>query len=471
MTASARPPASTHASSTADGATTSRSKLSIAETLLVGSLMFGLFFGAGNLIFPVALGLQAGQSVWPAAAGFLIGAVGLPILGIIASALSRTASLHELASRVSPWFGTLFTCALYLTIGPFFAGPRSATVPFEMAFGGVVDAGARPFVLGLFTFVFFAMVLAAALRPGRLMDIVGRFLTPIFLVLLAVLLVVALVQPAGVLPAPQAPYDTAPATQGILDGYNTMDALASLAFALVIIEAVRRLGLRKPGAIAAQLGKSGLVAGVAMGAIYLALALVGANAASFVASDANGAAILQAISGRMFGVPGQILAALIMLVACLKTAIGLMTACSEMFAEMFPRVLSQRGWAICFTCISFVLANVGLTAILQASVPVLEFIYPLAICIIMLGLLNRWVQHRPWPYRLMILGAALASLVALLVRLKGTAVGEAAAAVGALLPGFAIGFGWVLPAFVGLVVGMLLPARRSLRDLEQARPA
>ena len=223
------------------------SRATAAQTLLIGSLIFGLFFGAGNLIFPASLGLQSGSATWVTSLSFLVTAVGLPILGVIACAISGKASLYELASRVHPVFALLFTTALYLTIGPFFAVPRTATVSFEMGFAKLVPEGFQQWALLLFTLVFFTVVAIAALRPGKLLDIVGRYLTPIFLVLLATVLIAAAVIPmnSAPLPEPLEPYATHPATQGLLDGYNTMDALASLAFSIVVLEAVRRLGIRE----------------------------------------------------------------------------------------------------------------------------------------------------------------------------------------------------------------------------------
>ncbi|MGO4957184.1 branched-chain amino acid transport system II carrier protein [Luteococcus sp. Sow4_B9] len=436
-------------------------RLRPAQTLLLGSLLFGLFFGAGNLIFPVSLGLQAGGAVTPAVLGFLVAAVGLPILGVVASALAESSSLLELASRVAPWFGIAFTCALYLTIGPFFAIPRTATVSYEMAFGGRTAGGGEHVALALFTGVFFAVVLAAAMRPGRLLDYIGRFLTPVFLVLLAILLVAASVKGGSVAPPAIAPYVGHAASQGILDGYNTMDALASLAFAIVVIESVRGLGVRAPGRIAVELSKAGVIAAVAMGVIYSALAVLGSRSTHLVARDENGAVALSAVADATFGPLGHWLAALIMLVACLKTAIGLVTACADMFATMFPGRFGQRQWAVAFTSVSFALANVGLDAIIGASIPVLQLLYPLAICIIVLGLLDRWVRNRVWAWRLPILLAGLVSLATVL-RIWEWQVFEGMALGGrTLLPGLQLGFGWVLPAVIGLAIGLLLPARRS----------
>ncbi|WP_296137484.1 branched-chain amino acid transport system II carrier protein [uncultured Tessaracoccus sp.] len=441
--------------------TTSPTRLGPRHSLLLGSLTFGLFFGAGNLIFPVTLGLRAGDHVVPAALGFLVAAVGLPILGLVASALAGTASLRELAARVGPRFAIGFTAALYLTIGPCFAIPRTATVSYEMAFGATFTGGAAAVALGVFSAVFFLVALWAALHPGRLMDVVGRWLTPLFLLLLTALLVVAFTRTSGPVPGALDAYATQPVARGVLDGYNTMDALASLAFAILILDQTRRLGVRSRGAMAREIGRAGIWAGAAMAAVYVALAVLGATSTGFVPRDENGAVALSIVATHHLGPVGRALAAAIMLVACLKTTIGLISACAEAFHEMAPAVSSTRRWAVLFAGVSFLVANAGLATIITVSVPVLTFLYPLAICLIVLGLLHRWVHRRPWAHRLPVLVAALASGLALLAQhAPATMAGRGASAVGEWLPGFDLGFGWVLPSVLALVVGMLVPARR-----------
>ena len=208
-----------------------KEKLSFKQNLLIGSLLFGLFFGAGNLIFPVQMGQEAGSHTFVATIGFLITGVGLPIVGIVASAISKSGSLLDMTSPVGSRYSKIFTCLLYLTIGPLFAIPRTATVAFEV--------GIHPFIsnqylkLGLFIFssIFFIFTIYFSLRPGRILDWVGKYLTPIFLILLSILLIATFIKPMGQVNnyAAQGKYITQPLTTGLLDGYNTMDALASLA--------------------------------------------------------------------------------------------------------------------------------------------------------------------------------------------------------------------------------------------------
>lgn len=229
-----------------------KKRLSFQQNLLVGSLLFGLFFGAGNLIFPVQMGQATGSNIMPATIGFLITGVGLPVLGVVSSAISESESLYDMAKPISSGYAILFTCLLYLTIGPLFAIPRTATVAFEVGIHPFIKEEYLKLGLAIFSFIFFAFTLYFSLRPGKILDLVGKYLTPIFLILLSILIIATYAKPMGQINqfSPQGNYINQPLFTGLLDGYNTMDALASLAFAIIIISNVQKLGIKNPNSIA-----------------------------------------------------------------------------------------------------------------------------------------------------------------------------------------------------------------------------
>lgn len=440
-----------------------KEKLDVRSNLLIGSLLFGLFFGAGNLIFPVHLGQLAGANTLSATIGFLLTGVGLPIIGVVASALSRSESLYEMAKPVSKTYGILFTCALYLTIGPLFAIPRTATVAFEVGLTAFVTEANLPLALFVFSLLFFAATLFYALRPGRILDWVGRYLTPAFVGLLSILIIATVVRPMGnpVNYPALGDYATQPLFTGIIDGYNTMDALASLAFAIIIISNIEKLGVTDPKRKAIETLKSGIVCLVGMGVIYSALAYMGATSLGSVESGANGGIILASVSKHYFGLFGQVLLAAIVLVACLKTAIGLITACGQMFSEMFPNSLSYNQYAIAFTFVSFAIANFGLETIIQLSLPVLMFLYPLAIVLIILSLLNPVIKKQKtvyqWTIGLTVFAALFDFINALPESIKEKGVlSEIIQVATYYLPGFENGFGWILPSIFGFIVGVIM---------------
>lgn len=367
-----------------------KERLGLKSNILIGSLLFGLFFGAGNLIFPVYMGQLAGQKTLEATVGFLITGVGLPLLGVIASALSKSDSLFDMAKPVSKAYSVFFTCMLYLTIGPLFAIPRTASVAFEVGLNPFVPKEYLQLALFIFSFLFFAMTLYFSLKPSRILDWVGKYLTPVFLLLLSVLIFAVFLKPMGQANQyeAQGAYVQKAFFTGLLEGYNTMDALASLAFAIVIISNIEKLGVRDSKRKAIETAKSGLVCVIGMGLIYTSLAYMGATSLGAVGRASNGGQIMSLVSEHYFGNTGKILLAAIVTVACLKTAIGLITSCSQMFSRLFPKSLSYNQYAVFFTIISFIIANFGLNKIIQLSIPVLMFLYPLAIVLIVLSLLS-----------------------------------------------------------------------------------
>ena len=353
--------------------------------IAIGFMLFALFFGAGNLIFPAELGQAAGTNIWTAGLGFLITGVGLPLLGILALAISDSSDLQVLASRVHPVYGLFFTALLYLTIGPFFAAPRTGTVAFEVGIEPFVAEGHEGIGLFVFSLIFFALVLVFSLYPARMVDNIGKILSPVLVVLLGVLLVTVLVSPMGAIQNPLEEYDTFvhSSINGFLEGYNTMDALASLVFGIIVIQAVRSLGVKSSKEVFSYTLKSGIIAVVLLGAIYIGITYLGATSVAELGIVDNGGSVLNEAAVYYFGTYGGILLAIVIILACLTTAIGLTSASAEYFHSLIP-VISIKWWVVIFAVITFVIANFGLSNIITFSLPVLMFLYPLAIALVLL---------------------------------------------------------------------------------------
>ena len=443
-------------------------KLTFRQTLAVASMLFGMFFGAGNLIFPASMGQMAGQNVFPAAAGLLVTGVGLPLLGVAALGISREDGLLGLSSRVGKRYGLFFTCALYLTIGPFFAIPRCATVSYTVGVQRMLPGAEQAAVLAVFSLLFFALVLLLSLRPGEILTWIGKVLNPLFLAFLAVLLLRALTAPAGDLTAaePVGDYASGAFATGLLEGYNTMDALAGLAFGIIVVNVIRDLGVREPGEIARQTVRAGLFSALLMGLIYVLVAVMSAQSRGVFAVSGNGGEVLSQIAAYYFGGAGAVILAATVTLACLKTAVGLITSCSETFVKMFPKGPSYRVWAVAFCVLSFLLANLGLDAIIAYSLPVLMFLYPLAIVLILLTLFGRAFQNDRGVLRWTMALTAVAAVFDLLRALPDTlqsSLGLTAAVDWAArcIPLAGFGFGWVCPALLGLAIGLGLRQMRK----------
>ncbi len=441
-----------------------KKKLSVRENVSVASMLFGMFFGAGNLIFPVYMGQMAGRNVWPAICGFLVTGVGLPLLGVAALGISRSDGLASLSGKVGKGYGTFFTCALYLTIGPFFAIPRCATVPFAVGVTPLIGGGSREkLFLAVFTLLFFGIVLAFSLYPSGILTWIGKILNPAFLLVMGILVITALCRPLGAIAeiAPEPPYDSASFFRGFLEGYNTMDALAGLAFGIVVVNVIRGLGIEEPGAVAGNTVKAGIFSCVAMGVIYIAVTVVGCQSRGLYPASANGGEALSVIARHYFGTAGALILALIVVLACLKTAIGLITSCSEAFTEMFPGGPGYRLWAVIFCTVSLLVANLGLNTILAYSLPVLYFLYPLAVTLIVLSLLGKYFGDAQIVYR-MVTGFTLVAaffdfLKALPEGVRATLPVQGILDTAArILPFYDLGLGWVSLALAGAVIGLLM---------------
>ena len=438
-------------------------KLTLRQLLAVASMLFGLFFGAGNLIFPASMGQLAGRNLWLAAAGFLVTGVGLPLLGVAALGISRAEGLLGLSSRVSRGYGLFFTCLLYLTIGPFFAIPRCATVSYTVGIQRMLPETGQTLALAVFSLVFFAAVLFFSLRPGEILTWVGKVLNPLFLAFLAVLVLRALTAPLGAVSAiePSGSYAGAALSTGLLEGYNTMDALASLAFGIIVVNAIRGLGVEEPGQVARSTVLAGVFSSLLMALIYLLVTVVGAQSRGAFPAAANGGEALAQIAEHYFGAAGALILAATVTIACLKTAVGLITSCSETFVELFPKGPGYRVWAVIFCVVSFLIANLGLNAILNYSTPVLMFLYPLSIVLILLTLGGRLFGNHPTVLRWTIGCTAVAALADLLRTLpEGTRavlhLEDVVTLAETWLPLCKAGFGWLVPAVIGLVIGLVL---------------
>lgn len=426
-------------------------------------MLFGMFFGAGNLIFPASMGQLAGRNLWLASVGFLIAGVGLPLLGVAALGISREEGLLELSSRVSKGYGLFFTCLLYLTIGPFFAIPRCATVSYTVGIQRMLPETGQNLALAVFSLVFFGAVLFFSLRPGEILTWIGKVLNPLFLCFLAVLVLRALTAPLGSVAdiAPTGSYATAALPTGLLEGYNTMDALASLAFGIIVVNAIRGLGVEEPGQVAKSTVLAGLFSSLLMAAIYLMVTVVGAQSRGLFEASSNGGEALAQIAEHYFGPAGALILAATVTIACLKTAVGLITSCGETFVKIFPHGPSYRVWAVTFCVVSFLIANLGLNAILDYSTPVLMFLYPLSIVLILLTLCGGFFGNDKTVLKWTIGCTAVASVFDLLRTLPGETqaffhLEGVVALAQTWLPLCKQGFGWVIPALVGLVIGLVL---------------
>jgi len=427
--------------------------------IILGFMLFALFFGAGNLIFPPILGQLAGKNLWVANAGFLVTGVGLPLLGVTAFVFSGEKNLQSLARRVHPLFGIVFTTVLYLAIGPFFAIPRSGNVSFEIGVKPFLSNDASPGALIIFTILFFTVTCLLSLNPTKIIDVVGKFLTPIKLTFIGLLVVIAIVHPIGKFQEPFKGYTTNVFFKGFQEGYLTMDALVAFVFGIIIVNAIKGKGVTTKKQLMIVCGKSTAIAASLLAIIYSALAFMGASSVEKLGRLDNGAEVLAKVSDYYFGSYGSILLGLMITVACMTTSVGLITACSTFFHELFPAI-SYKKIAIIMTVFSTLIANIGLTQLIKVSVPVLMTLYPIAISLIFLTFLHYTFKGRSEVYQGSLILAFIVSLFDGL-NSAGIQIEVIHHFFTKYLPLYSLGLGWIFPAIIGGFIGYFISIIRK----------
>ena len=344
------------------------------ELAAIGFMTFALFLGAGNLIFPPMMAQQAGENWLIAIVGFLLTAVGLPALTLIV--LGRLSSADKLTASLPHWMDRTFWFLVLTTLGPAFVLPRAVTVAYEM--------GIKPFYQGnglmLFSVLFCLLTLILALKPGKLVSYIGKVMTPALIVMLALLVIAALINPLGSPTDANAIYKAAPTVNGMIQGYMTLDAIAAVAFGWVIIQTIRSTGISCNKAISYYTLRIAGIYALLMSLCYLAMGYLGATSSSIAPNSTNGGEILTRYAAGEFGTFGQILLATITLMACLTTTIGLTNANGEYYKNTYnvPFKIS----AVVIMSLTAIISNVGLETIIEVSLPAILILCPIAVSLI-----------------------------------------------------------------------------------------
>ena len=426
--------------------------------IAIGLMLFALLFGAGNLIFPAAMGQNAGVNVWYAVLGFCVTGVGLPLISIAALGYSGCLDLEEAAGRVHPWYGVFYSVVSYLAIGPCFAAPRTGTVSFEIAVKPFFGSFSPDIALPIFLLVFFLLTYWLAATPSKLVDRVGKILTPALLAVILLLIVQSFISPLGTPQAPTKNYAT-PVTavmQGILDGYNTLDAIASFIFATLVISFVKEGGVTQPKAIMKQVLLSGSIAVALLAFIYIFIAKIGADSVTQLGILETGAPVLAGSAKILFGNLGAAILAVIVLLACLSTSVGLVTCCAAYFMRLLGH-FSYKTYAVIFCVISYLVGLFGLKTIIVSTIPVLMFIYPLLVALICLIFLDKFFGGRQCVYAWTIAFTFVMATINLL-ETAGVNLGSFETMLQTYVPLHTFGMGWIPFAAVGFVIGLIWKA-------------
>ena len=423
-------------------------------TVVTGLMLFALFFGAGNLIFPPVLGASAGDRLPAVMAGFLITGVLLPLVAVIAVSTSGEGILG-LARRVGGRFGAVAPAAVYLSIGPLYAIPRVVTVAYELATRPVLELlGAAPgrWTLPAHAAGFLIVSVLIALRPSRLADRVGRWLTPALLILIAVLCVATIAGDDVVERAASGPYAAAPFSTGLTQGYLTMDVLAATVFGIVVIQTLRSRGIGSTGRVVRATAAAGGIAAALLAAVYIGLAMIGTRTGG--AAD-DGTALLRSAASSALGPAGVVVFAAIVILACLTTSVGLLSAWAGYAYATLPRTTFSRHLVAGAGC-ALILSNLGLAVIIRIVAPLTLLLYPITITLVAATILDVVAPGRlrtayTWPVAV----AGVLGLVSALAEAGWDAPSALLARSGA----WNGSTGWIAPTLLALVLGAALDVR------------
>ena len=440
-----------------------KQRLSLQNMIGMGFMVFAMFLGAGNLIFPPIAGQMAGTDVMLATAGFLITGVGLPLLGV--ALICRVGGgFNDISRELPKILIVLMGSFIFLVVTPLYGVPRTAMVAYEI---GMIPFLQEPDVLSRFVFslVFFLISGYICLNPGQLLESVGKIITPALIALLAVLGFAPILMPLSTPGAPTGHYGEAPFLTGFLEGYMTMDALAALMFGIVIVTNLRSHGITSTRALFRHSLITGFIASIGLALVYISLFYLGATSREILPDPDNGGHILAVYVDTLFGTPGKILLAGIVALACLTTAIGCITATAEYFDELLPKI-SYRAIVIAITTCCILVANLGLNQIIQLFIPVLLVLYPICIVLILLGLVRELFASPVLVYRVTLLITFLFSVMDAIKDIDHPAI-TAVTSPFQELPGFEANLSWIIPATISVILTSILGKLLSLRSLQE----
>lgn len=433
-------------------------KLPFSQVLAIGLMLFSMFLGAGNVIFAPMVGQQAGTNVWLAMGGFLVTGVGLVLLAIVA--LTRGGgTVEKLTGRVSPLFATIFSVLLFLSLGPIYVIPRTTSVVYEIAVNPLVQNKANTGVyLFVFSLFFIALTIFLSWNTTKFVDRLGKLITPIFSILLIVLIAKSIITPLGSIGEPQKNYLSGVFIKGFTQGYYTMDVLAAFVFGGIFIKSISSLGIKSEKEVSKLFIKAGTITIIGLVALQISMAWIGASSVEAIGFKENGGEVLALSAMALFGQAGIYIIGTVIFLTGITTNVACLAAVSEYFERIVPSI-SYKKWLILFSVLSLIITNFGLTTILTLASPILLLLYPLAIALIALVFANGLFNGHRAVYVSTIIGVGV---VAILDAIKEANIApDTINQIFGFIPLFTNGAGWIVTGLIGFLIGIVVAKVRK----------
>lgn len=420
-------------------------KISFKEILIIGLALFAMFFGAGNLIFPPSIGLIAGEKWKAALLGFSLTGIGLPILGVLAVTVSG-GSIQSLLNKVGPKFATFFSTLIIILIGPLLAIPRTGATAFELGIKPLFPS-VHP-ILG--SVIFFGLTLLLTIKSSDIIDVIGKFLTPILLIMISAIIIKGILTPIGM------PVNTPiakPFSIGFENGYQTMDLLAAVVFGSIIADDIKNKGIISKKEQFKTVAQTGLIAGVGLGIVYGGLLYLGATGSSVFTQGMEKVSLTTNIINILMGSFGEIILSLCVYSACITTSIGLTATVGQFFNDLSKDKISYKTIVIISTLISIVISNIGVESIVTFADPILKIVYPIAIVLVIINVFDNLIENKK-----IYIGATIGTFCVSLI--DGlSAMGVNTSVVGDFVQNLPLadsGLGWLFPAILGILLTHLI---------------
>lgn len=455
-------------------------KKNIAVYFVIGFALFSMLFGSGNLIFPPEIGITGGEH-W--GQGFIAYFLADAVLGIcsVFAMMKVGGDVDRLTGTVGRTGSVIINTAVIACIGPLLAIPRNAAVTFEMGIAPLLGIDPQSRIVRLvFSLVFFGVVILLTVRPSKVIEILGKYLTPILVIAIAVLIIRGIIAPAGTAgPA----VSVSLIKDGIYNGYQTLDLMAAIFFAIIVIDGIRNLHLPSARDEHRTVIFASVIAGAILCFVYGGMAYLGASTGSlwteeFMSGEINQAGLVVSITNALLGNLGVVVLSVIVSLACLTTAIGLTSSAAAYFSRLLlgpehsetgrkgdrectdaggkggrRRLSGYEGMVIFMCAVSTVLCNFGLSAIISFAAPVLMLFYPTVMFLTLTTLVRERLRKKYFYW----LGAGMCFLISAITVLADTFGIPALSFIHTALPLDSFGFNWVVPTVIAAVVGLLIP--------------
>src|SRR5574344_1568614 len=358
------------------------------DSLILGFAIFSMYFGAGNIIFPPYLGLTSASDWHISFFSYFLADIGFATFAMFAL-LKVGGNVDDLTSKLGKLAGILLMSSIILCIGPLIALPRTGATTYEMLVVPMFGASLANSIIT--SIIYYGLIMFFVFKPTRMIEILGKFLTPLLFFGLLFLIITGVLYPIGEIQTNISNDNLF--FDGLIMGYQTLDVLAALAFGIIILKIIEAKGYEDKKTRFKIVGMASIIAAFGIMIIYYGLSFLGATSSSLYSSSIEKAELLNNIIYMLFGSNGNIVLGIIVFLACFTTGSALVSVTAEYFSKLTNRKISYKTLVVIVTIFSIIITNIGLEKIISFAAPILGIVYPAAIILVVLVFFDRYIKN------------------------------------------------------------------------------